>query len=175
MSRRAVALLPLISILISPFDAGAQESEDGTNIDLYGPPPPTEACTDEQEAAIISGEIIVCRRIVDQAQYRYSDDDEAETRYAQEKERMGEFGMPGALPADFVGPGIFKGKPTVSGLCIIGPCPPQPALIIDLEEIPEAPPGSDADRVGRGLAPIGNESGEPEGRDETSEPASPGS
>lgn len=36
---------------------------------------------------------------------------------------------------------------------------PEPVLIIDLDAIPEAPPGSDADRVGRGLAPRGNDSG----------------
>ncbi|WPZ03359.1 hypothetical protein T8S45_11040 [Blastomonas marina] len=36
---------------------------------------------------------------------------------------------------------------------------PEPVLIIDLEAIPEAPPGSDADRVARGLAPRGDDNG----------------
>lgn len=36
---------------------------------------------------------------------------------------------------------------------------PEPVLIIDLDAIPEAPPGSDADRVARGLAPRGYDSG----------------
>lgn len=36
---------------------------------------------------------------------------------------------------------------------------PEPVLLIDLEAIPEAPPGSDADRVARGLAPRGNDGG----------------
>lgn len=39
--------------------------------------------------------------------------------------------------------------------CFIPPCPPEQPIIIDLDTIPEAPPGSDADRVGRGLAPRG--------------------
>ena len=142
------------------MEVRAQETGAVPDVDLYGPPPPTERCTEEQEAAIISGEIIVCRRIIDQSEHRYSDDDEAETRYAQEKERMGEFGLPASLPADFVGPGIFKGKATVGGLCLIGPCPPPTAVLIDLEAIPEAPPGSDADRVARGLVPVGNERGD---------------
>ena len=116
-----------------------------------------ERCTKEQEAAIVSGEIIVCRREADQSQYRVSTKDETEDRYAKEHERMGEFGMPGALPDDFVGAGIFRGPATVSGLCVIPPCPPPPALIIDLEAIPEAPPGSDAERVGQGLAPKGDD------------------
>jgi hypothetical protein len=45
--------------------------------------------------------------------------------------------------------------------CFIPPCPPPKALMIDLKAIPEAPPGSDADRVGRGLAPTGNEGKQP--------------
>ncbi len=48
---------------------------------------------------------------------------------------------------------------------------PEPVLIIDLEAIPEAPPGSDADRVGRGLAPRGYDSGS--GRSAPVEPAAP--
>jgi hypothetical protein len=46
-----------------------------------------------------------------------------------------------------VGPGVvFKG-------CFIPPCPPPMPKIIDLKAIPEAPPGSDADRAAHGLAP----------------------
>ena len=40
--------------------------------------------------------------------------------------------------------------------CFIGPCPPPKALMIDIEALPEAPPGSDADRIARGLAPNGS-------------------
>lgn len=138
--------------------------------DLYGPEPPVEECTEEQEAAIISGEIIVCRRKVDQSQYRYSDDDEAEDRYAKETMNVNDPRTP-----DVAGPGIFRGPATVSGLCFIPPCPKPPALIIDLEAIPEAPPGSDADRVARGLAPRGNDEGtlQPAPDNEDEAPLSP--
>ena len=43
--------------------------------------------------------------------------------------------------------------------CFIPPCPPEQPIIIDLDAIPEAPPGSDADRVARGLAPRGYDGG----------------
>ena len=57
---------------------------------------------------------------------------------------------------DVSGPGIFKGPATVSGLCIVPPCPPPPVYMIDVTALPEAPPGSDADRIARGLAPRGS-------------------
>jgi hypothetical protein len=38
----------------------------------------------------------------------------------------------------------------------IGGVPP-PALIIDVEALPQAPAGSDADRIARGLPPLGQE------------------
>jgi len=41
----------------------------------YGPPTPVEDCSVEQEAAIISGEIIVCRRKRDQRRFRTLDPD----------------------------------------------------------------------------------------------------
>ena len=43
-----------------------------------------------------------------------------------------------------------------SGLCIVPPCPPPPVYMIDVTALPEAPPGSDADRIARGLAPRGS-------------------
>ena len=159
MSRQAKSLwlgvaLPLF--LFAP-DAVAQTAESavGQAQDVYGPPPPMEDCSAEQEAAIVSGEIIVCRRKVDQDQYRVTDREAAQKRYAEENERMGEFGMPAGLPDDFVGPGIFRGPATVGGLCVIGPCPPPPAYMIDFDELPDTPTGSDAERVGQGLAPRG--------------------
>ena len=54
------------------------------------------------------------------------------------------------------GEGIFTGPATVSGLCVIPPCPKDPVYYIDVAALPEAPPGSDADRIARGLAPRGD-------------------
>lgn len=48
---------------------------------------------------------------------------------------------------------------TITG-CIIPPCPPPPALIIDVTALPQAPAGSDAGRIARGLPPIGNDTGD---------------
>ncbi len=61
----------------------------------------------------------------------------------------------GATP-DVSGPGIFKGPATVSGLCFVPPCPKPPVYFFDVTALPEAPPGSDADRIARGLAPRGS-------------------
>ena len=57
---------------------------------------------------------------------------------------------------DVAGPGIFRGPATVGGLCVVPPCPPPPVYMIDVTALPEAPPGSDADRIARGLAPRGS-------------------
>jgi hypothetical protein len=53
-------------------------------------------------------------------------------------------------PPDVAGNGIFKGKPTVGGMCLIPPCAAPKAYMIDLASIPEAPAGSDADRIAKG-------------------------
>ncbi|NVE95517.1 hypothetical protein HUO12_11460 [Altererythrobacter sp. JGD-16] len=129
--------------------------------ELYGPPPPFEDCTDEQEAAIISGEIIVCRRKQDQREFRTTSPSDAQRRYAEETAFANDPQAP-----DVAGAGIFKGPATASGLCFIPPCPKEAALIIDIESLPEAPPGSDADRIARGLPPLGNDRGAPPSQEE---------
>ena len=159
MSRRGLRSCTLVIAGVTAVSiaipAQAQDEVSPRSIDIlaeadatYGPPPPMEDCWAEQEAAILSGEIIVCRRKVDQSQYRVSSEDEAEDRYARETMNKGDPRTP-----DVAGPGIFRGPATVSGLCFIPPCPSPPAYIIDFDELPETPPGSDADRVGQGLAP----------------------
>jgi len=52
-------------------------------------------------------------------------------------------------PPDVGGRGIFRGKPTMGGGCLLGSCPPQ-FYIIDLSTIPLAPAGSDADKIAKG-------------------------
>jgi len=155
LSRQAAAVLLGALVALAPQAVAAQDHvQDAVAAagELYGPPPPVEDCTEEQEAAIISGEILVCRRIVDRAQYHYSSEDDAEARYARETMNKGDPRTP-----DVAGAGIFKGPATISGLCLIPPCPPPAAYIIDFKELPETPPGSDAERVGMGLAPLGND------------------
>ena len=109
-------------------------------------------CERQADAGIISGEIIVCARRADDSEFRTVTD--SQKRYAEETAFINDPQAP-----DVAGPGIFKGKPTIGGICLIPPCPPPKAIIVDVEALPEAPPGSDADRVGRGLPPIGNDDG----------------
>jgi len=122
--------------------------------EAYGPPPPMEDCSAEQEAATLSGEIIVCRRKRDQSEFRTLPSGKSQSRYARETMNKGNPQTP-----DVAGDGIFKGEPTIGSMCIPGlqKCPPPPALIIDVTALPKAPPGSDADRVARGLPPLGND------------------
>ena len=166
----ALALAPLAATLAPPFTAAwAQErvpvpiepleEDDGpVVIDILAPPPQSEepseaeikACEEAMEAAVVSKEIIVCGRLGGDPSYWYSGGREAWLkRYAAETAYDDEL-----VPPDVAGGGIFRGPATVGGLCFIPPCPKDPALIIDVEALPEAPEGSDADRIARGLAPL---------------------
>ena len=51
---------------------------------------------------------------------------------------------------DVAGAGIFRGKATAGSMCLVPPCPPEQPYLIDLSSIPEAPAGSDADRIAKG-------------------------
>lgn|GEM_PF-353087 len=115
----------------------------------YGPPTPVEDCSVEQEAAIISGEIIVCRRKRDQRRFRTLDPESALARYADETAFRDDPRTP-----DFISDCHDQGWP--AGCVRFGKVP-EPALIIDVEALPQAPAGSDADRISRGLPPLGQD------------------
>jgi hypothetical protein len=81
-------------------------------------------------------EIVVCREIGDPEQYR----------------------VPSAADSGVIRDHIprapdlepkYAGVPVATG-CFIPPCPRPMPKMIDLSAIPEAPAGSDADRIGRG-------------------------
>ena len=114
-------------------------------------------CGEDQDAAIITGEIVVCRRLRNDAAAAGWDQEAFERRYAEATMYRGD-----PAPTDVAGKGIFRGPATVGGLCLIPPCPPPPAYIIDFDELPDAPPGSDADRIARGLAPRGRDGATPQ-------------
>lgn len=143
-----------------PIDLGpdAPVAEPPQQIDILAPPPVSEAanaaeikeCADQTERGVVSGEIVVCRELPADTSQLYSGSREAwEKDYAART--MNEGTLP---PPDVAGPGIFRGPPTISGLCFIPPCPKDPALIVDVEAIPPPPEGSDAERVAQGLAPV---------------------
>ncbi|QDH33585.1 hypothetical protein [Porphyrobacter sp. YT40] len=143
-----------------PIDLGPDAPTSGPpqQIDLLAEPPRSEAadavqlkeCEEQREAGVVAGEIVVCRELPADTSQIYSGSREAWLKdYAERTMNAGTI-----PPPDVAGPGIFRGPPTVSGLCLIGPCPKDPALIIDVEAIPPAPAGSDAERVAQGLEPL---------------------
>lgn len=153
--------MTLLRILMAGLLLLAAQAETSLLAQTSGPPqsidirvdtepdgPEFEDCSDEQEAASISGEIVVCRRKTG-VENRLYDKESAERRHAERT--MGD------MPLDVGGPGIFKGPATVSGLCFFPPCPKQAAYMIDFSELPDTPPGSDADRIARGLPPLGQD------------------
>ena len=158
MSSRVVFFAVLLPLVAAAPPAAAQSVNSPERIDLLiEQESEREAalrreCENKQDAATIAGEIVVCGQRENDAASAGWDQEEWENRYAAETR--------GRDPVDPCGPmcGIFKGKPTVGGLCIPGlqKCPPPPALIVDLAALPQAPPGSDADRIARGLAPLGD-------------------
>jgi hypothetical protein len=103
-------------------------------------------CVDRVDAGAISGEIVVCREVGDDGSNALSSSrKEAQKRYAQET------AFKGAPPP----PDLFGIPDNGKGIGFGGV--PPPALFIDVEALPKAPAGSDADRIARGLPPLNEE------------------
>ncbi|WP_130002762.1 hypothetical protein [Qipengyuania thermophila] len=117
----------------------------------YGPAPESEPCTAQEEAAIITGEIVVCRRRATE-EHRLRGADEARRRHAAATMDAGDPRAPDPGP-----PPCRRGAP---GCVHFGRVPPR-IFAIDVTALPEAPPGSDADRIARGLAPQGLDAAAP--------------
>lgn len=107
-----------------------------------------EDCEEEADAGRIAGEIVVCRQLGEATDGSWNRE-EWQQEYARRTQ--------GEQPVDVAGGGIFSGPATVSGLCVIPPCPPEASIMIDVEALPEAPEGSDADRIANGLPPLGRD------------------
>lgn len=140
------------------------QTGDRVVIDILAPERPAEplnaadlkACEEERDAAQLSQEIIVCGERSGDPDNWFSGGREAWLkRYAERTRNINTIPAP-----DVAGDGIFRGPPTVGGLCVIPPCPEPPALLIDVQALPGAPVDSDADRIARGLPPQGRD-GEP--------------
>lgn len=148
----------LIAVGFAATASMAQQTPDERKerviIDLTVPPPEPEPdpvllqkCQEEADAARISGEIVVCRTRPDDLQGVW-DAEGWERDYAERTQGPRQPNVDGSgikLPTEG---SVFTVTVTVK----TGE-PPPPALIIDVEALPEAPPGSDADRIGRGLEP----------------------
>lgn len=163
MSRRARPAVGAVALAlaVSP-PAVAQDRQTATppdRIDLtitQEPRASSEAeCQRQREAAIVSGEIIACgNRPTEGPDPSFGSREDARNRYAERTMNKGT--LP---PPDVAGAGIFRGPATVGGICVKGifNCPKPPALIVDVTALPQAPPGSDADRIARGLEPLGED------------------
>jgi hypothetical protein len=89
---------------------------------------------------------VVCRNVGDDGKNNLSESREAaQRRYAQETMLKGGPRAPEAFGIPDNGKGIGFGKA------------PPPAYIVDFQTLPTAPAGSDADRIARGLAPLGKD------------------
>lgn len=116
----------------------------------YGPPPPRKKAQDCPKTDVGEDEIVVCGdEDIDQSEFRVKSTAELDP---DSREATND-GLPRA--PDVAGDGIFKGKATVSGGCFLNGCPPPPAYIFDISELPEAPEGSDADKIAKGEKPAG--------------------
>ena len=161
-----LALVCCVGLAISPGavaaqdDAGVTQDEDEDaasaapprpfgGLDLSVTVPRNESdrlieedCAREADAGKVAGEIVVCRTLGEASDGSW-DKEEWERRYAQETA----FKDAPRTPNTF-------GIPNHGNSIGFGSVPP-PALMIDIEALPEPPAGSDADRIARGLPPLG--------------------
>lgn len=122
-----------------PADRVTPEEALQRNQAVYGPQPPRRDCR-ELNAESGEEEIVVCAEEErDQSQFR--------VQSTAELDPTGRDGTRDGLPRapDVAGDGIFKGK----GILTFGSVPP-PAIMFDITELPEAPEGSDADKISKG-------------------------
>ena len=144
-------------LCLTPFGTGAvaqadPEAQTGTppqRIDILvdtepAPDLPPE-CKADQDAAQVSGEIVVCGTRSG-TENRLYDKETAERRHAERTMHANDPQAPDMFGIPNHGPVIARG-------CFIPPCPKPMPILIDIEALPKAPPESDADRVARGLAP----------------------
>lgn len=121
------------------FDILAEPPED---------PVAAEVCDRDADEARIAGEIVVCRTLGEAAPEMF-DRDRWERDYAARTQ--------GPRTPNVDGSGIRL--PTEGSLIAITVTVPfggpgEAPLIIDVEALPKAPAGSDADRIARGLPPL---------------------
>ncbi|MEM7780332.1 MAG: hypothetical protein AAF697_08085 [Pseudomonadota bacterium] len=147
--------MPLGALASAPLlaqdsnEEGETEAEAPVVINILSPPPEDqtdawdiEQCEREADVARIQGEIVVCRSL-SQSDDSGWDQREFERRYAEVSQGV-------------KAPDVYHDPtPTLFGITVstgLGE-PPPPPVIVDFDDLPEAPPDSDADRRGRGLPP----------------------
>ena len=147
----------IYAVLAAPTAAQEADASDYT-IDLQVKAPPSEQeevavelCEEEADAARITGEIIVCRTLNEITRELWNQK-AWERDYARRTQ--------GPKVPDVDGSGLIL--PSEGSIFMVtftakfGEVSEQP-VIVDFEELPEAPPGSDADRIARGLPALGDD------------------
>ena len=148
MSRRSTGFLVPCAALFASFacfPASAQESSDADREvarNLLSSQGHLAPSVRRRCDAPKGNDIIVCAQNNDQFRAQSSSQIDPESDQALNDGRL--------TPPDVAGKGIFKGKPTLGGICMLPPCPPPKAYMIDLSTIPMAPAGSDADKIAKG-------------------------
>lgn len=171
--RFSLPLTALAASLAAASPLAAQDSSSATPGDeaqgeeVESPPPPSsnpfgginlsvtvprndsdravaEQCEREAEAGKVAGEIVVCRRLGEASDGSW-DSEKWKKEYAERTAFKGAPGTPNTFGIPNHGNPIGFGKP------------PPPAIFIDVEALPQAPAGSDADRIARGLPPLGKD------------------
>jgi hypothetical protein len=164
--RIALLVSALVSALLGALPVAAQDDTGVTPPPAADPAPPprprvnllvtvprgevnqaqAQECENRADAGSISGEIVVCRAIAEDGKNNLSESREAaQRRYAEETALKNAPRAPEMFGIPDNGKGIGFGKA------------PPPALIVDFEALPAAPAGSDADRIARGLPPLGKD------------------
>jgi len=154
---RRFGLIALSAVLMSMAAASPAAAQETLVIDLLEDQEPfepdefaVEQCERDADAAKIAGEILVCRDLTENTD-GYWDKEAWEQRFGAETQ--------GRQPVDVDGTGLPNGMIPLLTIraCFLPPCPTEPAIIIDFSSLPDAPGGSDADRIARGLPPLGDE------------------
>ena len=142
------ALFLLLTVLAMPARAQVQLEADDLDSkvaerieitrDRYGPPPQRRRCDSSGDADAI----VVCApdRGEDQRVPSTADSDPA----SREARRELNNGVPRA-------PQLDRGSCRGQAGCVVGGWAPPPVYMIDVKAIPEAPEGSDADLIAKGL------------------------
>jgi hypothetical protein len=138
LSRQLVALAAGFLV----FTSGPGFAQTARNDTLTADKRP---CQRKQEAALISGEIVVCGERTDSDRFRLSPPGGAQRRYTEETMDRGL-----GLAPDFKPPPC---RPSLLILCPALDSAGERRVIVDFDALPDAPEGSDVERIAKSEAP----------------------